>query len=65
MSGLIIIFLIFLILYAYIVAIREILNEAIDPVVKVLLIALVVFTNVIGIVIYYFILRGNLTRYFK
>lgn len=65
MVGFIMIFLMFLILYAYIVAIREILNEAIDPVVKVLLIALVVFTNVIGIVIYYLILRGNLTRYFK
>lgn len=65
MTGLIMIVLIFLIIYAYIVAIREILNEAIDPVVKVLLIALVIFTNVIGIVIYYLILRGNLTRYFK
>ena len=65
MSGLIIIVLLFLIIYAYFIAIREILNEAIEPVVKILLIALVIFTNVIGIVIYYLILRGNLTRYFK
>lgn len=65
MSGLIMIFFMLLILYAYLVAIREILNEAIDPVVKILLIVIIIFTNVIGIALYYLIFRGNLTRYFK
>lgn len=65
MSGLIMLVLIFVIIYVYIVAIREILNENIDPVVKIILIAIILCTNILGLIVYYLFLRGNLIRWFS
>lgn len=65
MNGLLLIVLFFLLIYLWVVAIREILNEQLDPVVKILLISFVIFFNGLGLLIYYLILRGNLTRWFS
>lgn len=65
MSGLIMLVLIFVIIYVYIVAIREILNENIDPVVKIILITIILCTNILGLIVYYLFLRGNLIRWFS
>ena len=54
-----------LILILYVSAIKEILNEPIEPVVKILLISFIIFFNGFGLLIYYLLLRGNLTRWFR
>ncbi len=48
-----------------VVAVLEILNQPISLISKILISALVVLTSWIGIAVYYLILRGNLTRWFK
>lgn len=48
-----------------VVAVLEILNQPISLISKILVSALVVVTSWIGIAVYYLILRGNLTRWFK
>ena len=48
-----------------VVAVLEILNQPINLLSKILVSAFVVLTSWIGIIIYYLLLRGNLTRWFK
>ena len=48
-----------------VVAVLEILNQPINLVSKILIIACVLLTSWIGIAVYYLLLRGNLTRWFK
>ena len=46
-------------------AVIEILNEPINPVGKIITIALVLLTSWIGIAVYYLLLRGNLYKWFR
>ena len=48
-----------------VVAVLEILNQPINLVSKILIIACVLLTSWIGIAVYYLLLRGNLTKWFK
>lgn len=48
-----------------VVAVLEILNQPINLISKILIIACVLLTSWIGIAVYYLLLRGNLTRWFK
>ena len=57
--------LLFLMIYLWIIAIREILYEPLDPVVKILLIMFVIAFNGVGLLVYFLLLRGNLTRWFS
>ena len=48
-----------------VVAVLEILSQPINPISKILVSAFVVLTSWIGIAVYYLLLRGNLTRWFR
>jgi len=48
-----------------VVAVLEILSQPINLLSKILVSAFVVITSWIGIAVYYLLLRGNLTRWFK
>lgn len=48
-----------------VVAVLEILNQPINLLSKILVSAAVVLTSWIGIAVYYLLLRGNLTKWFK
>lgn len=48
-----------------VVAVLEILNQPINLISKILIIACVLLTSWIGIAVYYLLLRGNLTKWFK
>jgi disulfide bond formation protein DsbB len=48
-----------------VVAVLEILNQPISLISKILVSALVVVTSWIGIAVYYLLLRGNLTKWFR
>ncbi len=48
-----------------VVAVLEILNQPINLISKILVSALVVVTSWIGIAVYYLLLRGNLTKWFR
>lgn len=46
-------------------AVLEILGQPINLLSKILVIAFVLITSWIGIAVYYLLLRGNLTRWFR
>ena len=48
-----------------VVAVLEILGQPINLLAKILVIACVLLTSWIGLAVYYLILRGNLTRWFR
>ena len=48
-----------------VVAVLEILSQPISLVSKIIVIAFVLITSWVGIIVYYLLLRGNLTRWFK
>ena len=48
-----------------VVAVLEILGQPINLLAKVLVIAFVLITSWIGLAVYYLLLRGNLTKWFK
>lgn len=48
-----------------VMAVLEILNQPINLLGKIITIALVLLTSWIGIAVYYLLLRGNLTKWFK
>jgi len=48
-----------------VVAVFEILGQPISLLGKIITIAFVLLTNWIGIAVYYLLLRGNLTKWFK
>lgn len=48
-----------------VVAVLEILGQPINLLSKILIIALVLLTSWIGLAVYYLLLRGNLTRWFR
>ena len=48
-----------------VVAVLEILGQPINLLSKILIIAFVLITSWVGIAVYYLLLRGNLTRWFK
>ena len=48
-----------------VVAVLEILGQPINLFAKILVIALVLLTSWIGLAVYYLLLRGNLTRWFR
>ena len=48
-----------------VVAVLEILGQPINLLAKILVIALVLLTSWIGLAVYYLLLRGNLTRWFR
>lgn len=48
-----------------VMAVFEILGQPINFLAKILVIAFVLFTSWIGIAVYYLLLRGNLTRWFR
>ncbi len=48
-----------------VVAVLEILSQPINLISKILVIVFVLLTSWIGIAVYYLLLRGRLTRWFK
>ncbi len=48
-----------------VVAVLEILSQPINLISKILVSVFVVLTSWIGIAVYYLLLRGNLTRWFR
>ena len=48
-----------------VVAVLEILSQPINILTKIVISILVVITSWIGIAVYYLLLRGNLTKWFK
>ena len=48
-----------------VVAVLEILNQPINLLSKILVVVFVLITSWIGIAVYYLLLRGNLTKWFK
>ena len=48
-----------------VVAVLEILSQPINILSKILISILVVITSWVGITVYYLLLRGNLTRWFR
>ena len=48
-----------------VVAVLEILGQPINLLAKILVIVFVLLTSWIGIAVYYLLLRGNLTKWFK
>ncbi|MBQ6083613.1 MAG: hypothetical protein IJK92_04600 [Bacteroidales bacterium] len=48
-----------------VMAVLEILSEPISLLGKILVIAFVLITSWVGLAIYYLLLRGNLTRWFR
>ena len=48
-----------------VVAVLEILGQPINLLAKILVIVFVLITSWIGIAVYYLLLRGNLTKWFK
>ncbi|MBR5663576.1 MAG: hypothetical protein IKX01_02445 [Bacteroidales bacterium] len=48
-----------------VLAVLEILSQPINVLTKILISILVVITSWIGIAVYYLLLRGNLTKWFK
>ena len=48
-----------------VVAVLEILSQPINVLTKIVISILVVITSWIGIAVYYLLLRGNLTKWFK
>lgn len=48
-----------------VVAVLEILGQPINLLAKILVIAFVLLTSWIGLAVYYLLLRGNLTRWFR
>ena len=48
-----------------VVAVLEILSQPINVLTKIVISILVVLTSWVGIAIYYLLLRGNLTKWFK
>ena len=48
-----------------VVAVLEILSQPISLVSKIIVIAFVLITSWVGIAVYYLLLRGNLTRWFR
>lgn len=48
-----------------VVAVLEILSQPINVLSKIVISLLVIFTSWIGIAVYYLLLRGNLTKWFK
>lgn len=48
-----------------VVAVLEILGQPINLLSKILIIAFVLITSWVGIAVYYLLLRGNLTRWFR
>ena len=48
-----------------VIAVLEILNQPISLMSKIIVIAFVLLTSWVGIAVYYLLLRGNLTRWFR
>lgn len=48
-----------------VIAVLEILNQPISLMSKIIVIAFVLLTSFVGIAVYYLLLRGNLTRWFR
>ena len=48
-----------------VMAVLEILSQPINLLAKILVIAFVLLTSWIGLAVYYLLLRGNLTRWFR
>ena len=48
-----------------VMAVLEILSQPINVLSKIVISLLVIFTSWIGIAVYYLLLRGNLTKWFK
>ncbi|MDY6436965.1 MAG: hypothetical protein SPK72_05275 [Bacteroidales bacterium] len=48
-----------------VVAVLEILSQPINTFSKIIISILVVITSWVGIAVYYLLLRGNLTKYFR
>lgn len=48
-----------------VMAVLEILGQPINLLAKILVIAFVLLTSWIGLAVYYLLLRGNLTRWFR
>lgn len=48
-----------------VVAVLEILSQPINVLTKIVISVLVVITSWIGITVYYLLLRGNLTKWFR
>lgn len=48
-----------------VVAVLEILNQPINLLSKILVVVFVLITSWIGIAVYYLLLRGNLTKWFR
>ena len=48
-----------------VVAVLEILGQPINLISKIIIIAFVLLASWVGIIVYYLLLRGNLTRWFK
>ena len=48
-----------------VVAVLEILGQPINLLAKIIVIAFVLLTSWIGLAVYYLLLRGNLTNWFK
>ena len=48
-----------------VLAVLEILSQPINLLAKILVIACVLLTSWIGLAVYYLLLRGNLTRWFR
>lgn len=48
-----------------VMAVLEILGQPINLIGKIITIAFVLLTSWVGIIVYYFIMRGNLTKWFK
>ena len=48
-----------------VMAVLEILSQPINVLTKIVISLLVIFTSWIGIAVYYLLLRGNLTKWFK
>ena len=48
-----------------VVAVLEILGQPINLISKIIIIAFVLLASWVGIIVYYLLLRGNLTRWFR